>query len=622
MANISSSWTTVASKTWKSGNFSATFYLQARVNSQSIANNQSVIQTRLRSVRNSYTFSGYPYKFTCSYCTSISGNSMWTVETKNILTSSNKTITHNSSGSKSISLSATASITGLGLSVSLSGTAVLPSIPRSATITAAPNFTDLDNPTITYSNPAGNSVTTLQASIYMTDGLTGLALYRDISKTGTKYTFNLTDEERNRMRQHCVSSKSMTVSFYVRTVLGGNTYNRNVDRTLTIIDATPTFNATYEDTNESSIAITQNNQLLIQNQSTLQINITNATAYKYATLSSIKATINGVTYNGTLDGSNGVINVGELNIAENTDAIVTLTDSRGYTATQTLNLQFLGWQLPTANITLQRQNNYYSETDIKVDANYSSLDDKNTITIQVREKKQSDSTWSSYTTLQDNVTSTLTLDNQYEWDVQVVLTDRLGSTTYNLTLDKGMPIIYFDRLKRSVGVNCFPNDDESLELQYEEEQYNVGELLSKIEKNIITVGLTANTNVSIRATWTHYPLALNDLDASLGSKLTFNSSTHRITVGDGVSYVKVNAFSLFRGVTGSIEMNIRHNGTTIGSTAVQTSNTSAFWNGAITDILVPVSSGDYFDISFRASATGTVVVGGVGNTKLTVEVVQ
>lgn len=1155
MANITSSWTTVASKTWKSGNFSATFYLQARVNSQSIANNQSVIQTRLRSVRNSYTFSGYPYKFTCSYCTAISGNSMWTVETENILTSPNKTIGHNSNGSKSITLSATASITGLGLSISLSGTAVLPSIPRSATITAAPNFTDLDNPTITYSNPAGNSVTTLQASIYMTDGMTGLALYRNISKTGTKYTFNLTDEERNRMRQYCVNSKSMTVSFYVRTVLGGVTYNKNVDRTLTIIDANPTFNATYEDTNASSIAITQNNQLLIQNQSTLQINITNATAYKYATLSSIKATINGVTYNGTLDGSNGVINVGALNIAENTDAVVTLTDSRGYTVTQTLNLQFLGWQLPTANITLQRQNNYYSETDIKVDANYSSLDDKNTITIQARYKKQSDDTWSSYITLQDNVTSTLTLDNKFEWDVQVVLTDLLGTTTYNLTLDIGMPIIFFDRLKRSVAVNSFPSNTSSFEVQggdileiigdktdtwsssgsyakdsfvtYERYIYqnqtgtnsgtpdsdttnwkkvsvldliksveagggsgttnyndlgnkpsingvtlsgnkttsdlgitiptstsqltnnsgfitntvnnltnytkttdlsavatsgsyndlsdkptipsyseattttsglmsssdktkldgieagaevneievinvngtpqrpynkevditiptmtsqltnnsgfitgitssdvttalgytpqeeitssnkldyslldntpNIGnaktyygvcntgayvgtkevtisdfvletgaivtikftygneytntpllkindndakylkiasntltyrfgggstksfvydgtdfiliepspatssnyglvktstsvssssntdvatssavkqaydlanskqdeitstnkldyslidnaptiptktsdltndsgfitssyhdstkqdtlvsgtniktingtsllgsgnisiggggtatdvqvngtsitsggvaniltnssysssnkiatmsdiptnvselnndsnyatttevqnvdnkigtlsnldtttktDLVSAIneifEKNIITVGLTANTNVSIRATWTHYQLALNDLDASLGSKLTFDSSNHRITVGDGVSYVKVNAYSLFRGITGSIEMDVRKNGTSIGATAVQTSNTSAFWNGAITDILVPVSSGDYFDISFRASATGTVVAAGVGSTKLTVEVVQ
>jgi hypothetical protein len=231
---------------------------------------------------------------------------------------------------------------------------------------------------------------------------------------------------------------------------------------LTIVNANPTFNASYEDTNASSIAITGNNQLLIQNQSTLQINVANATAYKYATLSSITAQINGVTYNGVLDGSNATIDIGSLNIAENTDAIVTLTDSRGYTATQTLNLQFLGWQLPTANITLQRQNNYYSQTDITVDANYSSLDGQNTINIYAMYKKTTDSTYSTAVILQDNVTATLNLDNLYEWDVQVVLTDRLGTTSYNLTVGKGMPIIYFDRLKRSVGINCFPETDSIL----------------------------------------------------------------------------------------------------------------------------------------------------------------
>lgn len=622
MATITTSWTTYASKKWSTSGLSVTFQLQARYTGQSIANNTTTIQTRLRTVLNSGGGGGYPYKFTCSYCSTVSGSSIWHFATENITTSSSKTISHNSDGTKTVSLSASASVTGLGLSVSLSASVGMPTIPRSAKITAAPNFTDLDNPTITYSNPAGNAVTTLQASIFMPDGLIGLASYRDISKTGSSYTFNLTEEERERLRTNCVNSKSTAVRFYIMTVLGGNTYKQYLERTLTITNANPTFTATYEDTNASSIAITGDNQLLIQNQSTLQINVANATAYKYATLSSITATINGVTYNGTLNGSNATINVGALNIAENTDVIVTLTDSRGYTATQTLNLQFLGWQLPTANITLQRQNNFYSQTDITVDANYSSLDNQNTITIQARYKKTTDSTYSSYVTLQDDVMTTLNLDNLYEWDVQVVLTDRLGSTTYNLTLDKGMPIIYFDRLKRSVGINCFPNDDESLEITEGNNQLNVGEELSKIDANIITIGLTSNTSVSIGSKWTHYVLGLNNLTASLGSKLTFNSSTHRIVVGDGVSYVKANAFGLFRGITGSIEFNIRKNGTTIGSTSVQTSNTSTFWNGAITDILVPVSSGDYFDITFRASATGTITAVGEGSTKITVEVVK
>lgn len=142
------------------------------------------------------------------------------------------------------------------------------------------------------------------------------------------------------------------------------------------------------------------------------------------------------------------------------------------------------------------------------------------------------------------------------------------------------------------------------------------------EKNIITVGLDTNANVSIGIAWTYCTLNLNTLNASIGSKLTFNSSTHRIIVGDGVSYVKVSACALARGITNDIEINIRKNGSIIGTGANRWTNAAHFMNLAITDILVPVSSGDYIDLAIRTGATGTVVVGGGNYTKLTVEVVD
>lgn len=619
MATLTTSWTTYASASYSTGAATIKFSLQARYTSQSIANNTTAVQTRLRSdYTKGSSISGAGYKFTCTYCNTLSGSGTWYFNDEVIIESGSKTISHNSDGTKTLSLSATAYNKYWNFTKNLSASVTLPTIPRAATITNAPNITDEDNPTITYSNPAGNSVSGLYVGIYGSDGTTAYASYREVSKTGSSYTFNLTSTERNALRTASANSKTLTINYFIRTILGGNTYNKYVTKTLTIVNANPTFDATYQDTNASTIAITGDNQKIIQNQSTLQINVANATAYKDATLSSIKAEINGITYNTTISGSTATFNIGTIDVSQNIDAIVTLTDSRGYTATQTLPLQIWAWSLPTASITLERQNNYYSATDIKVDANYSSLDSQNTIDIKVRTKKTTDGSYGAYTTLTDNVTSTLTLDNLYEWDVQVLVSDLFGSTTYNLTLGKGMPIIYFDRLKRSVGIDCFPNDTESLEVL----GTNVLTELNKIDKNIITVGLTANTNVTISATWTHYTIGLNDLTASLGSKLTFNTSTHRIVVGDGVSYVKANAFGLFRGINGSIEFNIRKNGTTIGSTSVQTSNTSAFWNGAITDMLVPVSSGDYFDITFRSSATGTITAAGGNNTKLTVEVVK
>ena len=66
-------------------------------------------------------------------------------------------------------------------------------IPRQADITSAPDFNDEQNPTIGYSNPAGNSVNSLQACISLT-GASADVSYRDIPKTGSSYTFNLTEQ--------------------------------------------------------------------------------------------------------------------------------------------------------------------------------------------------------------------------------------------------------------------------------------------------------------------------------------------------------------------------------------------------------------------------------------------
>lgn len=234
-----------------------------------------------------------------------------------------------------------------------------------------------------------------------------------------------------------------------------------------VTNSSPTFNASYGDINPTTTAITNNNQLIIRNNSTLQILVSNTSAKNYATLSTLTAVINGTTYTGDLRGTGGEIDVGTLNLSSDTQAQVILTDSRGISTTKTLNLTILDWQLPTAITSLQRHNNFYSETDINVNAEYSSLDNLNTITIKARYKKVSDASYGSYVTLQDAITTTLTLDNNYEWNVQVLVEDKIGNTTYNLLLNRGIPILYIDRVLNSLGINCFPKDQESLEVSGE-----------------------------------------------------------------------------------------------------------------------------------------------------------
>lgn len=246
---------------------------------------------------------------------------------------------HNSDGTKSISISVRANghASSWGPSASTassddctaSTTITLNTIPRAASITAAPDFNDEENPTITYSNPAGNSVTSLQACISLT-GATDDILYRDISKTGSSYTFNLTTSERNVLRKATTGSNSRKVKFYVRTVIGGETYHSPLEKNFSIINYTPTFpvnNIGYYDSNTSISNITGNSEMIVQNQSNLVVQYTAATPKKSASISTYYFKLNGVTKTSTSAG--GTISFGKINSGSNITLTAWCVDSRG-----------------------------------------------------------------------------------------------------------------------------------------------------------------------------------------------------------------------------------------------------------------------------------------------------
>ena len=373
------------------------------------------------------------------------------------------TIGHNSDGTKSFSASVEAGIYTYARNVSGSGSWALTNIPRQANLTSAPDFNDEQNPTINYSNPAGNSANNLDACISLTGSKDDVG-YRAVSKTGTSYTFNLTEAERNVLRNACTTSNSRTVTFYLRTIIGGNTFYSTISKTLTIVNGNPTFsssNVSYKDNNSTTTAVTGNNQQLVQNLSKLLVTITNATPKKGASISKYEATINNTTKSIT---SAGNIDFGVINSSSDLTLSVKVTDSRGNTTTATKTVTFLGWELPSAVVSLKRKNNYEDETYLTVNASFSSVNSKNKLTIQYQFKKTTDSSYSTLTTISNNTKVTMTKDKNYAWDYKIVLKDSFGTTTYNLTLAKGKFILFVDTKKLSVGVNCFPTNSESLEV--------------------------------------------------------------------------------------------------------------------------------------------------------------
>ena len=457
-----------------SGSFNTTGYQGRYLNfswtlvSQSYENNTSTISWSLKGAGNAQSswYNAGNFKVVINGTTAYSSSTRIKLYNGTTVASGTFTITHGSDGTKTFTASAEAGIYTVAVNCSGSGSWSLPTISRAATITQAPNFTDEQNPTITYSNSAGNAVTSLQACISLT-GSTADIPYRNIDKTGTQYTFNLTTAERNTLRAASPNSNTLNVIFYVKTVINGSTYYSTLNRTMTIVNAAPTISGvSYADTNATTTAITGNNQKIIQNNSTVSFTFASLAALKSATLSKIEITVNAVKVTTALSGSSvssRTISYGTINSSSNLAASITLTDSRGNTSSMSININMLAWSLPTAIISCARKNNYYSETDLTVNADYAALGGANTITIQYQTRQQGSGSWSALQSLQDDVQVTITLDNTKAWDIRVIVTDRLGSSTYTVSIDKGIPIVYFDRLNRSIGFNCFPKNESSVE---------------------------------------------------------------------------------------------------------------------------------------------------------------
>ncbi len=383
---------------------------------------------------------------------SLSPNNSWvTVGT------ATKLVQHNSDGNKSIWISSTGGISGLTFNYSNQGkTCTLDTIPRQSTISGGSGNIG-ETTTIHINKKSSNFVHILYYII--NDVWTKIAT---TSETSYKWTIPTS------LYAEIPNSNSITGTLVCETYKNNTASSSYIGSdylsfTARVVNSNPTMGTnSYADTNATTTAITEDNQRIIRNNSNLVFTLGTATAKNSATISQYKVVFNGVTKTRT---TAGTLDFGKVNISQNANATITVTDSRGNTVTKNLAVTVDNWEIPTGTITCQRKSNYYSETLLKVDSRYFNLNNKNTITIQCQYKKLTETVYSEWQTLQNNTETTLTLDNKYQWNVRIKVSDKIGSTTYNTVVDKGIPILFIDRELRSIGVNCFPSHSSGIESQ-------------------------------------------------------------------------------------------------------------------------------------------------------------
>ena len=259
----------------------------AKYSSQSIEENKTTVnvETRIYCSRGNFiSASGTTASATIDGDTnSNSANSSYSGE----ITASNKTkdVTHNQDGSKTINVSSGWSSEPWGWSNTASANVDLPKIDRYPMIITAPDFSDEDSPTMTYTTTLGFEGATVEAGIFDSTGTTAYASYREINVENGSYTFSLTTEERNALRNATPNSNTMNVMFKIRTTTTNSVeYFSTSVKQLRIVNADPTMTYTITETNQKVIDLLGTSaNTIIENVSQLNFNVV-PTTYKSATV--------------------------------------------------------------------------------------------------------------------------------------------------------------------------------------------------------------------------------------------------------------------------------------------------------------------------------------------------
>jgi hypothetical protein len=137
------------------------------------------------------------------------------------------------------------------------------------------------------------------------------------------------------------------------------------------------------------------------------------------------------------------------------------------------------------------------------------------------------------------------------------------------------------------------------------------------EKNIMQLLLRNNFNPSANHTYETLPLSLN---FSSGSKLTFNSSTHRIIIGTGVKTIKIYAFAGVNTVSVNERKYIQvYKNGTVGGTLNMTYMSATDVRSIQFETFESVTSGDTIELKYYGSLGDNVAL---NRAMLAVEVVE
>lgn len=300
--------------------------------------------------------------------------------------------------------------------------------------------------------------------------------------TGTSdRSITLSASERTTLLNAMANLKSFTATIQLVTKSGttqiGNASTCTCTISTTQSASGPTISGfTFADSYTTTTAITGNDQVLIQGYSKLTVTPGTATSKNGASIVSYSAVCSGVTKSNT---TGAALALGEIGTSGTRDITLTVTDSRGYTASITKSVTVVAYSKPKVNsASLRRTNDIETEMQLIFDGSISPITvggtQKNSLLyVRYRYKLTSASSYNSYTSILGSVTANSTsfsfsnlelcnLNSESSYDFHLQIRDKLDSLTsldLYFVVSQGTPLVALR--KKMVGINT-PSPEAAL----------------------------------------------------------------------------------------------------------------------------------------------------------------
>lgn len=452
--------------------------------------------------------------------TAYSGKNSVAVDNNTTITlaSGQTTIPHNQDGTKSFSYSFSQEfgITFAGASVgtiSDSSTGVLNTIPRATTPQFNVTSIDMGATVTIYTSRASGAFTHDLA--YSFAGGPYVAIQNDVA---TYMYWMVPLDLANSIPN--TTSGTLTIRCITKnggTVVGTKTALLTVKVPTTVVPTITSVTHT-----EAATGIPEGIGAYVQSKSKVRAAITATGAYG-STIKSYSSVFAGKTYTGASWTSDTVEQSGTLNI------VTTVTDSRGRTATETTSISALAYTPPKITTFHVARYDAGGVADpngtyawLRLAYSVTSLNSKNTAVGKIEYKKSTDTTWTTlYTRSELSLDTTLkpnavTFSTDYQWDLQITLTDGLRSTaTYSVIVPSGAVIL--DIKADGKGIAFFKTSTkDGVEI--------AGELPGS------AISLTTNANLNSLTTPGFYVIPTTTISGTITNKPYTDTATASIRV--------------------------------------------------------------------------------------------